>query len=341
METIGRMIIIFYSGTNLFLCSKLTKFQADRMLKSYFIFLLSILTCIFCKAQFLPLPLDSDSAFWNYAFTTQNSIGEEHLVFRGPGSNIVLDGKTYSPLYTEQFQTSFLGSGEIDTQRISFVSFYMRCTADGKIFQKEASGEVLFFDVNALEIGDTIPSDWGILYSTLNYSVILLDIDTLLDNAQVPHRKFIFHIPQNPYLTDLYFVDGIGCSASFGSFIPYDLESPMYDLGCASINGEGVYPSAGFECRNRIPAPFSSTETPHTVSMSIYPNPTAGPLQLRWEGQHPAHLSLQVSDLTGLVVFKKDNPSFPLDLSSLPSGFYFLSVFSSNANFVRTLRIEK
>ncbi len=311
------------------------------MLKGISIFLLSILSCIGCKGQFLPLPLDADSAFWNYAFTTQNTIGEEHLVFRGPSSNLELEGKTYSPIYTEQFQTSFLSSGEIDTQRISFLSFYMRCTTDGKIYQKRDVGEVLFFDVNALSIGDTIPSDWGILYSTLTYSVILIEIDTLFDLALQPHRKFIFQIPQNPYLTELYFIDGIGCSASFGSFIPYDLESPMYDLGCAAINGEGVYPSPGFACSNKIPAPFSGIVTLPNDFLTIFPNPTSGPVQLRGKGNLPSLQSLEVSDLSGQVVYRNENPAFPLDLSALPSGFYFLTLFTSNTPFVSILCIEK
>ena len=288
--------------------------------------------------QFLPLPLDAESAFWNYAFTSQNSIGEEHVYFHGPSSNTTLDGKSYSPIYFVNYIINLQGNGTIDTLRSSGLLGYFRAEQSGKIFKKETQNESLFFDVNALSVGDTIPASWSILFSNLSYHLLLTNIDTLWDSNNLPHRKFIFHTPQNPYLTELYFIDGLGSSASFLSLIPLNLESPMYDLGCALIDSVPIYPSAQANCPDLPPPPFTSL--PETGSSALpFPNPCSGWLHLPKQLLNHPESPVQIYSLQGSSAMQTTVSSSVLNLTGLENGLYFL--FFPQVNLRFKLLLEK
>ncbi|MDE5420139.1 T9SS type A sorting domain-containing protein [Labilibaculum sp. DW002] len=67
--------------------------------------------------------------------------------------------------------------------------------------------------------------------------------------------------------------------------------------------------------------------------MSIYPNPTKGKLviDLRNNFNHVSTLQLKLLDSSGkLILCKKLEPITTLDLSSYPSGLYFIHFINLN-----------
>ncbi len=92
-------------------------------------------------------------------------------------------------------------------------------------------------------------------------------------------------------------------------------------LGVASVNGNG--------------------------SMSVYPNPSNGTLNIKWQGQQASIADVVVADMTGRVVFKtKLNITVAaaaqqVDMKRLDNGMYMISVKSPTINYSSKLMIQK
>ncbi|MGK0333640.1 MAG: hypothetical protein ACI974_000456, partial [Paraglaciecola sp.] len=79
-------------------------------------------------------------------------------------------------------------------------------------------------------------------------------------------------------------------------------------------------------------------------SLSVYPNPTSGLLELRLNLKRATELSAEVYDLTGRKMLTKNlgqqlRLNEQLDFSSLPNGIYLLRLRAGDA--ARTIRVIK
>ncbi|MCB9053813.1 MAG: T9SS type A sorting domain-containing protein [Lewinellaceae bacterium] len=85
--------------------------------------------------------------------------------------------------------------------------------------------------------------------------------------------------------------------------------------------------------------------SPEQASLSLFPNPTAGPLTLAWAAPPPgreAHLHLY--DAGGREVWRQQRPverQMELSLSGLPEGLYFLQVRTSEGNWVERVVVRR
>jgi len=70
---------------------------------------------------------------------------------------------------------------------------------------------------------------------------------------------------------------------------------------------------------------------------AIYPNPTTGIINLSGFVQ-PERLN--ISDITGKIVFTVENPDSQIDLSGLEKGVYFVSIYTSGKNYKEKIIIQ-
>lgn len=68
------------------------------------------------------------------------------------------------------------------------------------------------------------------------------------------------------------------------------------------------------------------------ILISVYPNPTAGYLQLSMEMEGINELTFQLYDIKGIVLHNANPAGYVtlLDMRHYPSGVYFIKVFSGN-----------
>ncbi|MEM7660034.1 MAG: T9SS type A sorting domain-containing protein [Bacteroidota bacterium] len=84
------------------------------------------------------------------------------------------------------------------------------------------------------------------------------------------------------------------------------------------------------------------------VSYEVYPNPTAGLVNIALKSDRPAIMYLRVMDILGQEVglptqqmrFSRDFTT-QLDLSALADGFYLIGLLDESKRLIATVRIEK
>ncbi len=102
----------------------------------------------------------------------------------------------------------------------------------------------------------------------------------------------------------------------------------------AATHGRGLFTS------NYPVDPYVSVpeNTGSDISVEVYPNPSNGIINLKWNGSTGDHASLKIHDIAGRLVFEEiiSSNSQSIDLSGLPKGNYVLKVQVGN-----TEKIEK
>lgn len=83
------------------------------------------------------------------------------------------------------------------------------------------------------------------------------------------------------------------------------------------------------------------------ASMSIYPNPGNGLLNIKWQGQQTGMADVVVADMTGRVVFRSKlnmkvaSAEQQLDMKGLGNGMYMINVKSPTINYSSKLMIQQ
>jgi hypothetical protein len=76
----------------------------------------------------------------------------------------------------------------------------------------------------------------------------------------------------------------------------------------------------------------------------IYPNPVSTDLTIKSDNNNLASLSISITDLQGKPVIQNSNltqKGATLDLSGLSPGYYLLTIYNSQSNFSKTVKILK
>ena len=92
---------------------------------------------------------------------------------------------------------------------------------------------------------------------------------------------------------------------------------------------------------NVIKVGVSYLESPF---FKIYPNPTAGMVNLDISGENGKEVDVIVTSLVGAEVFRKkitDEPKFQIDLSNQVNGIYMLKVISGNQQYISKIVVRK
>ncbi len=108
-------------------------------------------------------------------------------------------------------------------------------------------------------------------------------------------------------------------------------------------SGSGTYYNLGLGSVDSIDF-VVATEEFEVITLSIYPNPNAGQFQINWNAVNASKMDLQIYDVTGKLVYTKSFGSnidqANLNLQSLPSGIYLLSMKGKEQTHFEKLIIE-
>ena len=85
--------------------------------------------------------------------------------------------------------------------------------------------------------------------------------------------------------------------------------------------------------------------TKSNISATVFPNPTTNKINLKFEQKTDEAISYVLSDYSGKVIEKqaisKEKLLVEVDFRNLSAGIYFLKVFNTNGDFLKTFKIEK
>ncbi|MBK0404565.1 PKD domain-containing protein [Adhaeribacter sp. BT258] len=109
-------------------------------------------------------------------------------------------------------------------------------------------------------------------------------------------------------------------------------------------DGSGTFPgfAANWTCRNNVGIP---NEGFAPAAFEVYPNPSAGMVNLRLNNNTPEDFNLEVTNVLGQVLMRKEmslseDQAKPLDLRSLAKGVYFIKIQNSKTSGVRRIVLE-
>ena len=92
--------------------------------------------------------------------------------------------------------------------------------------------------------------------------------------------------------------------------------------------------------------PFNSLATPlisSANSLSVFPNPTTGSLNIQWAGQQNGEAVIRLTDVTGKEVYKSTwdikTPSgtLPVNVNNLVSGVYFINISTATGTYTQKI----
>ncbi|MFT5668873.1 MAG: hypothetical protein ACI9DK_003078 [Vicingaceae bacterium] len=123
-----------------------------------------------------------------------------------------------------------------------------------------------------------------------------------------------------------------------GGTASYSVGQVVYTTNTGS-NGSAA---KGVQQPYEISTTIGINETPISLELSVYPNPTTYSLQLKVESEKLERLTYQLIDLQGKVIeHKKVTASTTtIKMESLPKAIYFLNL-SKNNQLVKTFKIIK
>jgi hypothetical protein len=108
-------------------------------------------------------------------------------------------------------------------------------------------------------------------------------------------------------------------------------------------DGSGSFPgfAANWTCRSNVG--ISKGFAP--AAFQVYPNPSAGLVNLRLNNNDPEAFNLEVTDVLGKVLLRQavslsEEQAKPLDLRSLAKGVYFIKIQNSKTSGVRRIVLE-
>jgi hypothetical protein len=84
-----------------------------------------------------------------------------------------------------------------------------------------------------------------------------------------------------------------------------------------------------------------SSQNSLSTLVSVFPNPSKGPVTLLYRGEQSKEVDVEVFDISGKVVlsqhlvFRKDKSESHINLSSCESGYYFICVKSGQLPVLR------
>lgn len=110
-----------------------------------------------------------------------------------------------------------------------------------------------------------------------------------------------------------------------------DLEFRWVSWSIANAGIGPIQPAAGMSIRCFRPAPSSSSSIDEAVplQLKLYPNPSNGWVQVKWDAEMPLPLEIRIQELSGKLLHSLALKSQEqlLDLQELPDGVYLISLW--------------
>lgn len=193
---------------------------------------------------------------------------------------------------------------------------------------------ILLYDFT-LQVGDTMFYSYAMLNNTLyqqNHYKVVTDTGTIvLDNGEIRKTWTL----SSEFVQDDIWVEGIGSITGIGLFNPliadYVLNGFQYRFEYFCNNDIPIYdPNDCSFCSCDIDLEVKNQDFDN---VSISPNPTNGILSIKSSTFEPSQYNIYNSLGQQVINFYLDNETNQLDVSSLPSGIYFLQVISKEKRY--------
>ncbi len=186
-----------------------------------------------------------------------------------------------------------------------------------------------------LHVGDTMFYDYAMINNTLhlqNHYKVVTDTGTIvLDNGEIRRTWTL----KSDWVQDDIWVEGIGSITGIGLFNPlvadYVLNGFQYRFEYFCYDDIPIYdPNDCSLCSCDINLEVKNQDF---EKVSISPNPTNGVLSIKSPIVEPSQYNIY-NNLGQLVLnFYLENETNQVDVSSLPSGIYFLQVISKEKRY--------
>lgn len=165
-------------------------------------------------------------------------------------------------------------------------------------------------------------------------------------------KDFYGNILTHTYTNDkgAYSFDGI----AFGDYVVYPEEYGHYTTGSEVLTLNNAMPKAAdvlFKqyTTSRTIKPYitdvSVKSLAATSGLNIFPNPSAGTLNIQWTNHDKGSAIIAIVDMAGREVFHSvidiNNKTTITDLNNLNNGIYLLSITSTYSNYTGKLLIQK
>ena len=298
-----------------------------------FLSLITLVTTSFF-AQSNYIPFKTDSVVWSDWVRDPNGIGYILDHYRSVGDTII--NNTNYTILTKIRSTQSSPAptfGNEDT-----IGFYRNDSINKKVYflPIDSTNEKLFYDFD-LAVGDTLPETYFYEINYLDPFVIDSIGDTTLADSV---RRKMYYYSENGSIPvshpDRILVEGIGTLAGFISSFRggYGLGANS-SLSCYRVAGNIIYHSSGLGC----PAlPVSLNEVAiENISLSIYPNPSEGEFNLKFDKKIEKPEQVQLMNLNGQAVNFEiiENSSNQLKVRvNVPPGVYLLRLGSRSEKIV-------
>lgn len=295
---------------------------------------LTILVATSVFAQINYIPFKTDSVVWSdWVDLGPGGILHTYDHYRPVGDTII-NNTSYTILTkirsTQNSPVPTFGNEET-------IGFYRNDSINKKVYflPIDSTNEKLFYDFD-LSIGDTLPDTYFYRKDFLNPFIIDSIGDTTLADS-VRRKMYYYDTSVNSFNTLLFpdriLVEGIGTLAGFASNFEgaYGLGNNS-TLECYKVAGNVIY---GFGCP---PLPVSLDEVDiENISLFIYPNPSEGEFNLKFDKKIEKPEQLQLMNLNGQAVNFEiiENSSNQLKVRvNVPPGVYLLHLGSRSEKIV-------
>lgn len=248
-----------------------------------------VATSVFAQRNYIPLK--TDSVVWvDRVRVGPMSYVNDHY---RPVGDTIINNTSYTILTKiRSTQNSPVPTfGNEDT-----IGFYRNDSINKKVYflPINSTNEELFYDFD-LSVGDTLPETYFMRGYNVTFVIDSIGDTTFADNVI---RKTYHYDTWSP--TDRVLVEGVGTLAGFASNFrgAYSLGNNS-TLSCYKVAGNIIYSGLG-----SCPAlPVSLNEVAiENISLSIYPNPSEGEFNLKFDKKIEMPEGLQITNLNGQTV---------------------------------------
>jgi len=276
-------------------------------------------------------PLVQEGKMWITSYPDMSLMKEtdqRYCMFYG---DTTIDGKVYKKIYTTNSTIPIFPKNWK-------IGGFMREDEDKKVWQRFVSANVneegLIYDFS-LQIGDSFnmwPFTFSSQFPPLWVTVTNITYETMLDGET---RKVI-------WFTDNYFgnfwIEGIGNERKL-----FREHSPPGDeviLKCYYENNLLIYNNYKYDFLKPCKYPSMGIETYRNNNINIYPNPVNNTLNIENANNFYVN-SIHLANIQGQIIKQFESNSTKLDVSDIPSGFYFIKLSTSSGNIIQKIVINQ
>lgn len=264
-------------------------------------------------------PFPESNAIWSVYYSDQcwpfyRYYTEEYQYTLG--KDTIIDKYTYKKIYESGFYHDRNCSGDYTPHYFySYAGGLRQDTINKKVyFRYNSDHDSILYDFNK-KVGDTI-FQASIAIPSKVYKIVISYIDSVLVGSS--YRKQ-FHLDSCSYTM----IEGIGNTSGLLEPLRYDeIGGVSWNLICFQHNSD-IYPDTLTACKTTKVNEIINKNS----QINIYPNPTDGLINIKTDLKN---YKIEITDLTGRIIYKSANSEKKINLSNKPDGICFIRIIQNN-----------